>query len=189
MRPIEIFFSYSHKDRALMDVVRRQLIVFEREGLITKFYDGEILPGQELESVISERLQRAKTILLFVSPHFIESKYCYNKEMLEALKRHERGKAKVIPIILRPCLWKNAPFGKLLALPEDSRPITKWRNRDEAALSVAEGIKKVVRELVGGAKTPAARKLDINKPVVKKTSWPGRESRNFSCCIRSQQVW
>jgi hypothetical protein len=30
-RPLEIFFSYAHNDEALMDGVRRQLIVYERK--------------------------------------------------------------------------------------------------------------------------------------------------------------
>jgi hypothetical protein len=168
MRPIEIFFSYSHKDRKLMDVVRRQFIVFEREGLIIKWYDREILPGQELDQEISVRLQRAKIILLLVSPHFIESKYCYNKEMSEALKRHEKGNAKVIPIILRPCSWKDAPIGKLLALPEDGKPITKWGNRDEAALNVANGVMKVVRELIDTSKLAQTVRADEVELVKKK---------------------
>lgn len=172
--PIEIFFSYSHKDKPLMDIVRRQLIVFEREGMIVKWYDGEILPGQELEGKISEHLQHAKIILLFVSSHFIESKYCYNKEMLEALKRHEKGEAKVIPIILRPCLWNDAPFGKLLALPEDGKPLTKWRNRDEAASNVAEGIMKVVRELSGAVK-PSSETETWKDAVVKKNEINSQE--------------
>ena len=33
--------------------------------------------------------------------------------------RHQRGEARVIPIILRACDWKRAPFAKLQALPKD----------------------------------------------------------------------
>ena len=43
MSPVEIFFSYAHEDEALMDAVRRQLIVFERKGLLIKRYDREIV--------------------------------------------------------------------------------------------------------------------------------------------------
>jgi hypothetical protein len=63
-------------------------------------------------------------VLLFVSPHFIESKYCYNVEMAEALRRHKAGLATVIPIILRPYPWQDAPFAHLQPLPQDGRAIT-----------------------------------------------------------------
>ena len=38
----EIFFSYAHRDEDLMDEVRRQLIVFERQGEILKWHDRMI---------------------------------------------------------------------------------------------------------------------------------------------------
>ena len=34
--PIETFFSYAHDDEPLMDDVRRQLIVYERNGRIPR---------------------------------------------------------------------------------------------------------------------------------------------------------
>ncbi|MCJ7432170.1 MAG: toll/interleukin-1 receptor domain-containing protein [Anaerolineales bacterium] len=168
MPPIEIFFSYSHKDEELMNQVRRQLIIYDRQQIIKKWHDRKILPGQEWEGVIDERINRAKIILLFVSPYFIESKYCYNTEMKVALDRHESGDAAVIPIILRPCPWKKSSLGKLQALPKDGKPLNDWRNRDKAALNVAEGLMEVVRELKGSVKTsrPAAK---ASKFTVKKT--------------------
>lgn len=111
MKPIEIFFSYAHKDEALMDRVRLQLILFDRQNIIQKWHDKKILPGQEWKPKIDRRLRRAQIILLFISPHFIKSRYCYEVEMKEALRRHESGEAIVIPVILRPCMWQEAPFG------------------------------------------------------------------------------
>lgn len=149
MPPIEIFFSYAHKDGRLMDSVRRQLILYDRLHFIEKWYDRKILPGQDFTRMIDERLALAKIILLFVSPHFIESKYCYDVEMQEALRRHQAGEAVVIPIILRPCAWQDSPFGKLDVLPHNGKAITKWRNRDEASLDVAVGIMRVVHKMSG----------------------------------------
>jgi len=146
-RPVEIFFSYAHKDEALMDDVRRHLAIFDRQDIIRKWHDRKIQASAEFNGVIDERLNRSDIILLFVSADFIESRYCYDKEVVEAMKRHEVGTAKVIPVILRYCLWHTAPFGKLLALPKDGRPITAWPDRDEACMNVAEGVMKVVNEL------------------------------------------
>lgn len=162
MQPIEIFFSYAHEDEDLMNIVRRQLILFEREGIIVKWHDRMILPGQEWEGIIDERINRAKIILLFVSSYFIESKYCYNTEMKVALERHEAGDAIVIPIILRACPWQNSSLGKLQALPKDGKPLNEWGNRDKAALNVAESIMAIVQKLRGGEKT------EIKKQPVKK---------------------
>jgi hypothetical protein len=144
---VEIFFSYAREDEALMDQIRHQLVLFEREGIIVKWYDRKIQAGEEWGQKISWQLSVAKIILLLFSPDFLASRYCYSVEMAEALKRHEKGEAVVIPIILRHCLWQETPIGKLQALPKDGKPITKWSNRDEATMDVAAGIIKVVREL------------------------------------------
>ena len=146
--PIEIFFSNAHEDELLMNDVRRQLIVEERNGRILKWYDREIPPGADWRQQIDNRLEHAKIILLFMSPHFIESLYCYEIEGQIALRRHETGEARVIPVILRPCLWERSPFGKLQALPRDANPVSKWPDRDEACMDVAEGVMVVVDELL-----------------------------------------
>jgi hypothetical protein len=145
--PVHIFFSYSHKDEELMHHIRRQLIPFDRKGLIDKWFDRKILAGEEWDDQIMVHLSSAQIILLLISPDLIESKYCYNLEMAEALRRHERGEAIVIPIILRPCLWQGTPIGKLQVLPIDGLPITMWENIDEATMKVAEGIMEDVYKM------------------------------------------
>ncbi|MFH1235430.1 MAG: toll/interleukin-1 receptor domain-containing protein [Parcubacteria group bacterium] len=146
--PIEIFFSYAHEDEELMNDVRRQLIVEERNGIILKWHDREIPPGVDWRQQIDFRLEQAAIILLFVSPHFIESRYCYEVEGQAALRRHQTGEARVVPVILRPCLWDRSPFGKLQALPRDAKPVSRWSDRDEACMDVARGVMSVVDELV-----------------------------------------
>jgi hypothetical protein len=142
--PIEIFFSYAHEDDDLMNDVRRQLVVYERAGRILKWHDRQIPPGTEWRDVIDARLHSAKIVLLFVSPHFLDSDYCYDVEGKTALA----GQARVVPIILRPCSWEAAPFSKLQVLPRDAVPVTMWNDRDEACLDVAHGVMSVVDEII-----------------------------------------
>ena len=56
--------------------------------------------------------------------------------MKRAMKRHEKGQAHVIPVILRPVDWQDEPFARLQALPQDAKPVTTWANQDEAFLEV-----------------------------------------------------
>jgi hypothetical protein len=58
-----------------------------------------------------------------VSADFFASDYCYGTEMKRALERQEAGEAQVIPILVRPVDWKNAPFAHLQALPTGANPI------------------------------------------------------------------
>jgi len=136
-----LFFSYSHRDEALRDQLETHLSMLKRQGFIETWHDRRIAAGEALDHVINANLERADIVLLLVSPDFLASDYCYDKEMLRALERHAAATCIVIPVILRPCDWHDAPFGKLMAAPTDGKPITQWPNIDEAFLDVTTAIK------------------------------------------------
>jgi hypothetical protein len=146
-QPIDIFFSYAHEDERWMHAVRQQLVLFDRQKRINKWYDRMLIPGENWKDKIDHHIHNAGIVLLFVSPDFFDSNYCYEVELKQALKQHKEGKTVVIPIIVRPCPWENAPFAKLQALPTDGQPISKWNDQDEATLNVANGIMKLVEKL------------------------------------------
>lgn len=168
-RPVDVFFSYAHEDATLVDDVRRHLRVFERQGVIRKFHDRSIAPGTEWQGQIDDRLRISDIILLFVSPDFFDSDYCHDVEMAEAMARHRLGTARVIPIILRECLWQSAPFAGLKALPTDGHPVTLWSNRDSACANVASGVMRAVDELSReSAPTPSdAPRIEDRERILK----------------------
>jgi Tol biopolymer transport system component len=146
-KPLKIFCSYSHRDEEYVNELRTWLRGLERQGFIEWWHDREIVPGWEWEEAIDKNLRTADVILLLVSPDFMASDYVFENEIGKSVERHERGEARVIPIIVRPAYWEWAPFGRLQALPKDANPVTRWADRDEAWLDVVRGIQKVVSEL------------------------------------------
>lgn len=144
---IEIFCSYSHQDEALKKELEIHLSGMKRQGLIALWSDREIDPGTGWKDEIDSHLESAEVILLLISADFIASDYCYEKEMMRALQRREKGEARAIPIILREVDWKEMPFGKLQALPTDGKAITTWHDHDKAFVNVARGIRNVVEQL------------------------------------------
>ncbi len=150
-RPISLFYSYSHRNERYREKLETQLKILQRQGVIDGWHDRKIGAGKDWTSEIDHHLESAGIILLLVSDNFLASDYCYGKEMTRALERHESGSARVIPIILSHCLWEEAPFAKLQALPRDAKPITRWNDRTEAYKSVAVGIRDAARELRAAA--------------------------------------
>ena len=136
-----LFFSYSHKDEVLRDQLETQLTMLKRQRVISVWHDRRLIAGDHVDAGISKQLEAADIILLLVSPDFLASEYCYSVEMARALERNAAGEARVIPVILRPCEWKHASFGKLLATPTDGKPVTKWADPDEAFLDIATAIR------------------------------------------------
>lgn len=137
---IRAFISYSHRDEKYHSRLINHLAILTRIEILKIWSDYKIVSGEEWDKEISSKLSEAQVILLLVSADFNASNFCYLREMAEALERHEKNEAKVIPIIIRPCHWTHAPYAKLKALPKDGKPVSKWINRDEAFTNIVEGL-------------------------------------------------
>jgi hypothetical protein len=149
-----LLFSYSHKDESLRDRLETHLSVLKRQGAIETWHDRRLVAGDEFHARIGEELEHADIIVLLVSPDFLDSNYCTDVEMFRAMERHDSGAARVIPVILRPCDWHSAPFGKLLAAPRDGKPIVSWPDLDEAFLDVVRTIRAAIPK--GSVQPPPA---------------------------------
>lgn len=147
MKPVKLFYSYSHKDEDLREELVKHLSILKRQGVLEAWHDRQIDAGAEWANEIDEHLNEAQIILLLISSDFMASDYCYDIEMKRAMERHEANEAVVIPIILRSCVWQGAPFGKIQGLPKDMKPVKDWPDRDQAFTNIAQGIRKVAEKL------------------------------------------
>jgi hypothetical protein len=170
-QPVELFFSYSHKDEELRDELERHLAMLKRTGVITTWHDRKIGGGTEWAGAIDDHLERAHVILLLISADFLASDYCYDVELRRAMERHHAGTARVIPVILRAAAWESAPFSALQAVPKNARPVTSWVDHDEAFADVARAISRAVAELKGA--TAGAPKSPDGSP--RRTYYPGAQ--------------
>src|SRR5215212_7233406 len=159
-QPAQMFISYSHKDERFREQLEEHLHALKRRGLIEAWQDRRIAPGQEWEDAIHENLEGSGIVLLLVSSSFLASQYSYDKEMKRALEKHESGEARVIPVILRPVDWSDAPFAHLQALPTNGRPVAKRSDQDEVWLEVARGIRQAVEELENERQSEASELQD-----------------------------
>ena len=142
-----VFISYSHADEKLKDELIKHLSPLKRLGLIDTWHDRKIPAGEEIDKDISKNIEKAQIILLLVSVDFIASRYCYEIEMDRALEMHAENEARVIPVILRHCMWQHTPFAKLLAVPTDGKAVKSWVDQDEALTNIVNQIKAVVEEI------------------------------------------
>ncbi len=144
--PRSIFISYAHEDELLRQRLEAHLSLLRRQGLIADWHDRQIMPGAEWAQEIDEHLETASIILLLISPDFLASDYCYDKEMQRALERQKLGEVRVIPTLLRPCDWQTSPFAHLQCLPHDGKAATTWQNPDEAFSAIAQGLRRIIEK-------------------------------------------
>lgn len=145
---LKIFISYSHVDEAAKVALLKHLKPLIRMNLIETWDDAQIRAGERWDKRISTELNSADLIILLISIDFINSEYCYGIEMERALERDAEGTARVLPVICRSCMWSQAPFAALQALPKDGKPIATWPSDDDAFVNVVEGIRTIPEELL-----------------------------------------
>lgn len=146
-RVIETFCSYSSRDEVFRKELDVHLAPLIRERLIQLWNFRKLEPGVEWDAEIRKRLATAELVLLLVSPDFIASEYSWSQELAYALRRHQEGSTRVVPIIIRECDWRSTPLNQLQALPTDALPVSRWPDSDAAWLNVAQGIRHVVETL------------------------------------------
>lgn len=162
---IKLFYCYARKDKSLRDELEIHLSWLKRRYQLTNWHDREILPGEEWEQAIDKNLNTSHLILLLISPDFMASDYCFGKEMRRALERHEAGTCRVIPILLRPTYWEDAPFSSLQLLPTNARSITSWTNPDEAFQDVVTEISRTIKDLLISLKTKVDVVTEISRAI------------------------
>ncbi len=143
---MKTFISYSHKDEDYLNKLHTHLATLRREGLITEWTDKEIKAGGNLDSEISKALKESGLFIALVSPDYLASNYCYEKEFEYALTKQDEGKLVIVPIIVEDCDWHNTPFSKLKALPKDGKPIANWSNPNTAYLNIIQELRKIISE-------------------------------------------
>ena len=152
--PRTLFLSYAHEDELLCKKLEVHLSGLKRERLISIWHARQIAPGAEWSHEIESRLNEAAVIILLVSPDFIASDYCYEREMQRALERHKRGEAQVIPIILRDCDWQATPLSNLQCLPRDGQPVTLWKDLDQVFRAIVQEIRCVMKGQATSSSAP-----------------------------------
>lgn len=152
-RPSRVFLSYAEEDQAFRDDLEKHLIVLQRLGLIDDWHRREITPGEDWQKAMVERLDQADIILLFITPDYLNSDWCYDVQMPQALKKHAAGEARVIPLYLRPVALYDPgldlPFTRLQRLPKDGDQAVsqiKKKNRDSTLAEMVADIKRAIED-------------------------------------------
>lgn len=143
-RRASLFVSYAHLDEKFRQELEVQLAILKNKGYLEWWTDKRLVPGDEWQKEILAKLAQADIILLLVSSYFLASPFCWSVELAEAIKRHEAGTARVVPIFVRECVPEETPIEKLQGVPRKDRPVANWKDRHKAWAGVAAGIQKAV---------------------------------------------
>ena len=161
-----VFVCYAHKDnestdpsKRWLDRLREHLEPLVQQDNITVCSDQETDLGDDWHDHIQTHLNGARAAVLLVSPAFLASKYIRNSELPVLLKNAKDQGVRIIPVILRPCLFTETKFkypdpntgpeefllSSLQAAGSPTRALSEMNEgeQDRALLKVAQTLAKL----------------------------------------------
>lgn len=154
-RNLEICIVYVNKDSRFKEELKKHLSVLVRDGSIS-------LRCLKLDRSTQEnsysytpdhhrhiKIQPSHLILFLLSPDFLNFED-FDQYMNEALRSTKKYNCRVIPILLKNCLWRKTRIGHLAPLPKNSVPIDDnkfWGNQNNAFHSISESIDNIVADI------------------------------------------
>lgn len=149
--PLKTFIIYARADAQFKDELLKHLHPFVRNGLLERWVDSDLLPGEEWEKRIEKELDAAHLVIMLVSADALYSDFIEKKELKIALEKKQAGAARVVPILVRDCLWEDSSLSTLQLLPKDEngriRGVAAWTSHDSAWTHCLRELKKLVDEI------------------------------------------
>lgn len=155
---LKIFISYSHSDMKYKKELLTHLKSLELTHNIDVWHDGKISAGNKIDSEVLIQLGISDVVLLLVSHNFLSSFYCIDIELKKAIQRQNEGKCIVVPIILSECIIDDSlSFSKLLRVPDDGKPIQKYRSHSDGYVNAVSKIKQMIDGKFINTRKPSVR--------------------------------
>ena len=100
-----VFVSYSREDEKWRGRFAEMLKPLVRERRLEVWSDDRMVTGYEWRPQLAEAIGRARAALLLVSPSFLASDFIMDQELPALMQNGVR----LVPVLVRPCLWQAVP--------------------------------------------------------------------------------
>lgn len=187
--PKPIFISYAHKDnensdpaKRWLDRLKEHLKPLVQQDNLTVHSDQDIGLGDDWHEHIQTDLNCARAAVLLVSPAFLASEYIHNNELPVLLRNAKELGVKIIPVILRPCLFQETKFkypdpisgpeeftlASLQAAGSPNKALSEMTEgeQDRALLSVAKALIKLAQKFLVGPSTTAMPQAPVDFVII-----------------------
>lgn len=120
-----VFISYSHADKAHRERLETVLAPLVRNKAIQKWSDKDIDRGAVWHPEIDAALRRTRVCVCLLSPEYLDSSFIQDKELPVIFEQVEKGRIKLLWVLLRPCMWKETVFAKYQAAIATDRDLSQ----------------------------------------------------------------
>ncbi len=163
MATLKAFIIYAQEDASFKNKLIDHLL-FIRDK-IEPWEDSKILSGEPWEPKILQNLSNTDIIFYLISTNVIKKQFIIEREIPKAMELKNSGKAWIIPIIVRPCLWQELAYIKQIqALPKVEGkgfiPVESWPNQEDAWYYIASKVNIIVNDIILWRKECSTNKVE-----------------------------
>lgn len=139
-----VILHSEQRDRMLLDELERHLSLLHRQGIVDVMHRAHLQAGTPVEEY-DRLLDKADVVLIFVTPCLMHEDY---DRLAAAVARRRADGTRVVPILVRPYDLDGSELSKLVPLPRNGIPVTRWGpnewDRDAAWTDVVRGIRSLL---------------------------------------------
>lgn len=158
-----VFISYSHRDREWLERLQVHLKPLERAGLVQRWDDTMIRPGQTWQQEIDQALQSARVAVLLISADFLASDFIADNELPPLLQRHENDGAVILPLILSPSRFGKTPsLVCFQSVNPPTQPLIALPKAEQEAILV--GLTEAIESALGQPQTTESGSTNSETP-------------------------
>jgi hypothetical protein len=141
---MNIVTLYENSDFAMRKALDRYLSQLAGNGGGQVWNLEQVLPGEDTEAVLREKLTQADLILLLVSQDFWASPSCYAQALAALAVCEHNPEKKLIPVLLRPNSIEDTPFAAFPALPATGVCISRYTDPEQGYWDTYQDLKKII---------------------------------------------
>jgi len=145
-----LFISYGHRDMEPIHWLERlklYLAPLRRREVVDIWDDSEIRAGSQWRKEIKTAMERATSAILLVGPGFLASDFIANEELPGLLEAADERGAKIYPLVVGYCGYKQSLLEKYQAFNDPDSPLealtTAEQNKilNQVSLTVDEDLR------------------------------------------------
>jgi hypothetical protein len=139
-----------------------QLDVLQQQSILAVWHDRLIGAGADWYQEISQAMGAAVVAVLLISADFLTSPFILQEEVARLLIRRQQEGLPIVPILVRPCAWKQVPWlARMQLRPRDARPLSAGNEHqiETELTAIAEEIAALIRRA-----TPATTVANVQAP-------------------------
>lgn len=131
MHNLKIFISYCHEDEKVKDALKKHLAPLRREGAVI-WDDRSLSAGTEnIDDEILQQIDSSSIFIALLSAAYIDSYYCVDVELSEAVEKVLKKGGKIVPIVVSPCEADSLYTSRFMTLPQDRRSLSSFDDINE----------------------------------------------------------